>query len=374
MANTNTLGIIFSNMHDETINELTAKRTMGSIPYGGRYRLVDFALSNMVNSGIYDVGVVTKSNYQSLMDHVSSGREWDLARKRKGLNILPPFGNAGGGIYRGKLEALANTSSFIQHSNEDYVVMTDCDLVANIDYNELLEFHKANNADITVAYKVQEIMPETSQNKVILTMDEKDHRLTDVFIHPSYLGKANVLCNIFIISRILLLRIISEASSRNLYSFKQDILQKRCNVYRIFGYELKGYTSRIDSLQTYYDANMELLNLENGNQLFLKTRPIYTKVRDEVPAKYGLNAAVTNSLVADGCVIDGEVENSILFRNVYIEKGAKVKNSIIMQGTIIRKDSSLNCVITDKDVIVGEARELSGSPNYPIYIAKNIKV
>lgn len=374
MANTNTLGIIFSNMHDETINELTSQRTMGSVPYGGRYRLVDFALSNMVNSGIYDVGVVTKSNYQSLMDHISSGREWDLARKRMGLKILPPFGNAGGGIYRGKLEALANIVGFIQHSTEDYVVMTDCDLVANIDYDEILDFHKARNADITVAYKVQEISPETSHNKIIINMDGDSSRMTDVFIHPSYLGKANVLCNIFVISRILLLRIISEAQSRNLYSFKEEILQKRCNMYRIFGYELEGYSVRVDSLQTYYDSNMELLEAENRGRLFLKTRPIYTKVRDEVPAKYGLNSTVTNSLVADGCVIDGEVENSILFRNVYIEKGAKVKNSIIMQGTIIRKDSSLNCVITDKDVIVSETRNLSGSPNYPIYISKNVKV
>ncbi|MBC8571037.1 glucose-1-phosphate adenylyltransferase subunit GlgD [Zongyangia hominis] len=362
-------GIIFSNMHDHALSELTEKRTMGSIPIGGRYRLIDFILSNMVNSGISDIGVVTKSNYQSLMDHLGSGREWDLARKKGGISILPPFGHAGSGIYRGKLEALHGILGYIRHSQAQYFVLADCDVIANINLKKAIDQHMETGADVTILYKKDYVVPDAVQECTVFEIDDTG-RVTDVLINPQTSGECNINLNMYIISKDLLERIITDTSSRNLYSFRKDFLQASAGKLWFQGFEVTEEARKINCMKSFYEANMDMLNEDLRDSLFPKDRPIYTKVRDEVPTMYGLGARVSNSLVADGCVIEGEVENSIIFRGVTIGKEAKVKNSIVMQGTTVGEKANLDYVIIDKDVTVSDNRMLMGFSTYPIFISK----
>ncbi len=364
------LGIIFSNMHDEMLRELTEKRTMASVPFGGRYRFIDFTLSSMVNSNIQSVGVITKSNYQSLMDHLGSGREWDLARKREGLYILPPFGNtASAGIYRGRIEALAGIMGFIKHSDARYVVLADCDMICNMDIKAIINEHIEREADITAAYQPKTLNDQNCRDATVFACDE-NNRVTEVMINPGVQGEHNVSLNLMVMEKALLERLVAENMSRNLYSMEKDVLQARASLLKIYGYQYKGYCAKIDSMRDYFDANMQMLKKEVRDELFINNGPIYTKVRDDMPAKYGLNAKVTNSLIADGCLIEGEVENSVLFRGVTVGKGAKISNSIVMQDTAVGEKSVLNYCITDKDVTIKDNRMLMGYLSYPVFISK----
>lgn len=367
------LGIVFSNMHDGTISDLTKNRTMGSVLFGGRYRLIDFPLSNMVNSGVDEVGVITKSNYQSLLDHLGSGREWDLSRKRGGLHLLPPFSNNISGMYRGRLEALYGIYDFINGSDADYVVMSDCDVVANLDLSEVIEHHINKKADITVVYARDVLTLEQAQSSTVLGVDE-DERIYDVLLRPQMSGGCNFSLNMYVIAKEFLKNIILETASRSLFSFERDILQARKNEYKIVGFKHNGFYSKITSMDTYYKANMCLLNSENRAKLFVTDTPIYTKVRDDPPAKFGIGASVKNSLIGDGCIIEGTVENSILFRGVRVAKGASVKNSIIMQSAKIGKKSDINYIITDKNVVINEFKILTGSANHQLFIGKNVTI
>lgn len=368
------LGIIFSNMHDHMVSELTTHRSMGSIPVGGRYRLIDFVLSSFANSGIQNVGVITKSNYQSLMDHLGTGREWDLTRKRGGLNILPPFGRAeANGMYRGRVEALAGIMGFIKSSPAEYVLTADCDMMANMDYTDFVHTHIESGADITVMYKRMPLGERSATDSITFQIDNENN-VCDMLIHPDIKGEQNVYINTMIISKDLLERVVNDCYSRNMMSFNKDVLQAGIGKYKIKSYEFEGYISRFDSMRTYYSANMALLDHKVREALFPQERPIYTKVRDEAPVRYGLDAKVKNSLVADGCVIEGEVENSLIFRGVTIAKGAKIKNSIIMQGTEVGAGSNLEYVITDKDCTVKGGRMIMGFETYPVYIAKGTTV
>lgn len=370
MISNKTLGIVFSNMHDHMLSEITEKRTMGSIPFGGRYRLIDFVLSNMVNSGISDVGVITKSNYQSLMDHLGTGREWDLTRKRGGLCILPPFGHSAAGIYRGRLEALAGIQSYIRHNDAEYVVLADCDVVANVDFTDALNQHLQNHADITVIYKRDTVADDQTMDTTVFRLDENG-MVNEVLIHPEIKGEDNVYLDFCILSKELLEKLISEGMSRSIYSFKQGVLQQKCNKLRIFAWKFEGYSAKINSIRSYYKANMQLMDPEVRRQLFPRERPIYTKVRDEVPAKYGLDAKAEGCLLADGSIIEGTVENSIIFRGVHIGKNAVVKNCILMQDTVVSDKVVLDHVITDKNVVIREGRTLVGYETYPLVIAKD---
>lgn len=369
----NVLGLIFSNMHDSTIEDLTKNRTMGSVLFGGRYRLIDFPLSNMVNSGISEVGVITKSNYQSLLDHLGSGREWELSRKKGGLHILPPFGNNASGMYRGRVDALSGIMGFITHSNAEYVLMSDCDVVANIDYKPILKAHLDKNADITVVCHKGVYTMEQTRFSTVFAVNE-DGRVYDVLTNPQISGLCNISLNMFMIKKDLLIQLVQQAISRCQFSFEHDIIQSKVNVLNICAYQYEGYLSRIDSIFTYFNENMRLLDTENRNQLFSEFKPIYTKVSDNAPCKYGLGSHVKNSLVADGCVIEGYVENCVLFRGVKVGKGARVKNSIIMQGTVIGEKSDINYIITDKQVVISDNRTLSGSQVYPLFVGKGATV
>ncbi len=374
MANmSNVLGLIFANMHDSTISDLTKLRTMGSVPFGARYRLIDFALSNMVNSGVNKVGVVTKANYQSLIDHIGSGAEWDLSRKNGGLHILPPYGHISGGLYRGRLEALAGVIDFIRHSDEEYVLISDTDVICNLDYKKVLEYHESTGADITVVYTKMVCDSERSKTKTILSVNDSG-KVYDVLVRPEISGEHNVSLNMFMMKKEFLQNLVIEKAGKNLYSFEVDVLQHMLPELNVYGYRFDGYTAQIDGIKTYFSANMELMNHHVREELFTSDDPIYTKVRDEAPAKYGLDSKCKNSIVADGCIIEGSVENSVLFRGVKVGKGAVVRNCILMQDTVVGEKCEMNYVITDKDVLIGNYRSIGGTESYPVFVGKGASV
>lgn len=372
MTGNNIVGIVYSNMYDESLSEMTGLRTMGSVPFAGRYRLIDFALSNMVNSGIEKVGVITKSNYQSLMDHLGTGKPWDLSRKTEGMFILPPFSSAGNkGVYGSRVEALKANMGFISRSSEEYILFSDCNTVINIDIDELMDYHTDKNADITIVYNHGKC-PEL-ENTMAFSIDD-DGRIRMVAISPDSTSDVDYSMNIIIMKKSLLERLVNDAVSMNHESFERDIIQSNTNKLRIYGFKSKGFCVTLDSMQSYFNANMMLLNPKNCLELFNSERPIYTKVRDDMPAIYGLGSNVENSLVASGCIIDGEVENSILFRGVRVEKGAVVKNSILCQGSFVASGSNINYTVTDKSVAITPNKTLSGAENYPVYVGKGIVI
>ena len=371
-VNYNVLGLIFASMHDSYVSELTKQRTMGSIPFGGRYRLIDFPLSNMVNSGVAEVGVITKSNYGSLLDHLGSGRDWDLSRKKGGLHLLPPYSQTGG-IYKGRLDALNNIWSFVEHSTAKYVIMANCDVVTTIDFTDVLDQHINTGADITLIYTKSVFDSEKNHCSTILEFDENNN-LKDTFVDPQFNGECKIWTEMMIVSKEFLKKIVFDAASRNLSSFTREILQGRKDEYNIKGYESKEFYTRIDSVHSYFAANEMLLDTENRKALFKENQPIFTKIGDNGPVKYGLEANVTNSLIADGCIIEGTVENSILFRGVHVGKGTVVKNSVILQSTRIGSKCNISYVITDKNVEISDEKVLTGSESYPLYIGKNGKI
>lgn len=366
----NVTGILFSSILGSSVRELTTHRCMGAVPVGGRYRLVDFLLSGFTQADIQDVGVVTQNNYQSLMDHLGNGKEWDLARKRSGLIILPPYGRTGGsGIYKGKIEAFAGIMEYINSTDPEYVLAADCDFLANIDYADFYRSHRESGADISVIYKRSPV-PVVENGKVSIFQVDTKNRVTEVRINPDLAGEQNVFINVMILSGKLLERIVSDLISRNQFSFTQDVLQAGTNRYHINGYEFKGYVGRFDNLQSYYRTNMDLLDQAVRRELFPNDKPVFTKVRDEAPVRFGLSSQAGNSLLADGCVIEGEVENSVLFRGVKVAKGARIRNCILMQGTVVGANCDLEYVISDKNVTVTDNRVLVGFETYPVFLAK----
>lgn len=369
----NVLGLVFANMHDTTLGDITKNRTMGSVMFGGRYRLIDFPLSNMVNSGISEVGVITKSNYQSLLDHLGSAREWDLARKKGGLYILPPFGNVESTLYRGRIEALYGAMSFIKHSRAKYVILSDCDVVTNIDYKPIVAAHIESGADITAVAHTGVYSSEDIKTSTVFNVDA-DKNVTSVLINPDISGTCTTSLNVFVMSMDFLIETVNDAMARGNVSFERNILQEKCRELKIKIYEYDNYFSKLNSPESYFKSNMALLEPENARKLFVPKRSIYTKVSNNAPVKYDLDSKVSNSLIADGCIIEGEVENSVLFRGVKVGKGAKVKNCILMQGTVVGDNAELNYLITDKNVSICENHILTSSPQYPMYVGKGASV
>lgn len=369
----NVLGLVFANMHDTTLGDMTKNRTMGSVMFGGRYRLIDFPLSNMVNSGISEVGVITKSNYQSLLDHLGSAREWDLARKKGGLYILPPFGNVESTLYRGRIEALYGAMSFIKHSRAKYVILSDCDVVTNIDYKPIVAAHIESGADITAVAHTGVYSSDDIKTSTVFNVDA-DKNVTSVLINPDISGTCTTSLNVFVMSMDFLIETVNDAMARGNVSFERNILQEKCRELKIKIYEYDNYFSKLNSPESYFKSNMALLEPENARKLFAPKRSIYTKVSDNAPVKYDLDSKVSNSLIADGCIIEGEVENSVLFRGVKVGKGAKVKNCILMQGTVVGDNAELSYLITDKNVSICENHILTSSPQYPMYVGKGASV
>ena len=366
--NVSAVGVIFTNLHEENVPELVRRRTMASIPFGGRYRIIDFALSNMVNSGITTVGLSTTNNYSSLFDHIGSGKDWDLARKDGGLILLPPFSDRNDAANGTRLGALASLTTFLNHRKEKYVVLYDCDNVAKFDISAMLEAHVDKKADITLVTHFGDV--EKNSDYLIVEADETQRVIDAKHVTRGQTkGQASVYAGIMIINRKFLLNLVEDCATHGYNNFETDVLLKQVDSLKIYNYEFQGYYAGIDSMEAYFRHNMELLDKNVRDELFGE-RDIYTKVRDSAPSKYGEKAQVSNSLISDGCVIEGVVENSILFRGVKVGKGAVVRNSIIMQDCVISAGASLDCVITDKNVIVTEKRRLSGCEMLPYFIQK----
>ena len=369
-------GIIFSNIHDNNIPELTRNRTMASVPFGCRYRLIDFTLSNMVNSNISNISVITHYNYQSLMDHIGSGKDWDLARRSGGIKILPPFitayANNVNQLYETRLEALKSVNYSLSKITDDYVVLSDCDVICNIDLNDMIKYHKDNNADITMAVKKVNLTKDQAKINVLVESDEEG-KITDVKAYPTnFEGEADINLNIMVMTRQYLQEVVVDSIAHNYTSLTKDVILRGISrrAYRTYRYD--GYFACITSSQDYYLSSMQLINDKDvRKQLFgVKNRPIYTKVRNSAPTYYSPDAKVKNSLIADGCEIFGEVENSIVFRGTKIGNGSVVKNSILFQDTYTGENVQLNCVIADKNVMIRDNKVLSGDETLPFYLAK----
>ena len=361
-----TVGVIFSSINEENIPELTKLRSMGSIPYGGRYRIVDFALSNMVNSDITTVGIITKNNYHSLMDHLGSGKYWDLARKEGGLILLPPYIDDSEMLYKNRLEALKGASSFLRKAKEDFVVLADSDAVYKLDYSKIIDYHIKKNADITLVYHEHIV----DKSHYYMTFDTNDDgRITGIDINPATSGFKKNYINVMIARTSFLVNLIQNATQKGYTSFGRDILSPGVKSLNLYGYKFDGYYSSISSLSSFFQANMDLLNKEVRNEIF-GGRDVYTKVNDSAPAKFAPTAKVKNSLVSDGCLIEGTVENSILFRGVKVGKGTVVKNCILMSENIVGENCNLSYVVSDKDSVIRDNRLLAGCEQKPYFINK----
>ncbi|MDR2047171.1 MAG: glucose-1-phosphate adenylyltransferase subunit GlgD [Clostridiales bacterium] len=364
----NIMSVLFASDNENKLNELTIHRTPASLPFCGRYRLIDFSLSNLVNSGVTTIGIIARNNYNSLMDHIRMGRDWDLNRKNSGLAVFPPFvTNMSRDLYKSKIEAIYGIADYLKRAKEEYIVITNGNIAYNFDFGLLYDFHNVRNADITLlVYKT------AATARRVLPVIGKNGRISELIFSNSQSQKpADVAMNVYLMRKDLLLELTDAAYSRGQVDFEKDILLARIPELRIFAYETTGYAAVIDDIKSYYYESMKLLNKEIRDGLFDSYGNIYTKVKDSAPAAYGDKAVVKNSLIADGCKINGYVENSVLFRGVSIEAGAHVVNSIVMENGQILSNSNISYVITDKNVVVKENRNISGFETYPIVIVKD---
>lgn len=375
-SNKSALGIIFANTYDALVPELVNVRLMASIPFASRYRMIDFMLSSMSNNGIDNIAIMVENNYHSLMDHLGSGREWDLVRKNGGLSIFPPGSEKGAAsIYTGKINAISGILGILRKQKEEYVVITDSNIAANINFKKMIDAHIETGADVTIAY-TEEALPDSvsksaDNNKgFYYTLGIENGRVTKMNVNNKDKGIQNFGMNIYLLRRELLIDLINNAYVRGQVSFERDILLNQLNILNVQAYKYDGYTARISGMKSYFDENMKLLDDHNVDALF-DPAPIYTKIRDDNPTRYVSGAKAENVMVADGCVIEGEVENSILFRGVQIAKGAKVKNCILMQDTVVEAGASIEYLITDKNVKISAGKEMKGTDTFPFYIAKN---
>lgn len=367
-------GIIFSNIYDASMGDLTKYRTVASLPFGGRYRLIDFVLSNMANSGITTVGIITKYNYQSLMDHLGSCAEWDLNTKNGGVFFLPPFSLGNNGIYRGKLEALYSAVAFLEHAKEEYVIMSDSTVTCNIDLEDVLESHIQSGADITVVANDENATGNHQYIDLILSMD--GDQVKDLAINCKSEEGDLAGMGIFVMERKMLLEVVQSSVARGLCHFEREYMQRHFidGGLKINVFQFKGVVLRNTDVPSFFRNNLLLNDEEIRNGIFKKSSPIHTKVRDEEPTFYQEGSVVNDCLIADGCRIEGTVERSVLFRDVKIEKGAVVKNSVIMQGTVIGRNAHIEQAIIDKDVTVSPSRMLVGVASSPIIINKGEKI
>ena len=367
-SNANALGVIFANSYDNLVPELVAERTMGSIPFAGRYRMIDFVLSNMANAGIDNVSVIVRKNYHSLMDHLGSGREWDLTRKRGGLNIVPPFAERSVKLYSGRVDALASVLSWLQAQKERYVILSDTNVAMNFDFNKLIDAHVASGADVTMVYNRSEIPDGARNDNYTIRID--NGRVTELLSNDYRPGVQNLSLNLYIIERESLIQLIRDAAVRGLVYFERDILARNLNLLNVQAYEFDGYAARIADMKSYFDENMRLLEPGNVDKLFDPANPIYTKIRDDNPTRYLEGSAVKNSVVADGCVIEGVVENCVLFRGCQVKPGAVVRNSVLMQDTVVESGCDVEYVVTDKNVHITQDKKLAGTDTFPVFVAK----
>lgn len=374
----NTLGIIIGFDSNNDLRELSEHRPVASVPFGGRYRVIDFMMSNLVNSGCYQVAVLMRDKYQSLLDHLGSGKDWDLSRKRGGMFLLPPnaFAPKSSPLvtenYRTSLEALGSISDMLNKNKSEHVLICSADIVANIPLDEVMKEHKKSEADVTIVCTKN---PEGGAFDMFLDLSPR-HEVEDIRNGDNMGGKCKYKSmGIYIMKRKYLQSLLSDCVTHNLCSFERDAMQhvfKRGD--KVHGYVLDKYSAKIENVKGYFSASMDMLDKDIRDQVFLKNRPIRTKIYDEAPTYYGEDAEVSDSLIADGSRIEGTVKNSIIFRGCTIAKDAVVKDSIVLPNSSIGEGVELSYVVTDKGVTVRENRKMVGGATYPVAIAKNATV
>lgn len=374
----NTLGIIIGFDSNNDLRELSEHRPVASVPFGGRYRVIDFMMSNLVNSGCYQVAVLMRDKYQSLLDHLGSGKDWDLSRKRGGMFLLPPnaFAPKSSPLvtenYHTSLEALGSISDMLNKNKSEHVLICSADIVANIPLDEVMKEHKKSEADVTIVCTKN---TEGSAFDMFLNLSPR-HEVEDIRNGDNMGGKCKYKSmGIYIMKRKYLLQLLADCVTHNLRSFERDAMQ---HVFgrkdKIHGYVFDKYSAKIENVKGYFTASMDMLDKDIRDQVFLQNRPILTKIYDEAPTYYGEDAEVSDSLIADGSRIEGTVENSIIFRGCTIAKDAVIKDSIVLPNSSIGQGVELSYVVTDKGVTVRENRKMMGSATYPVAIAKNATV
>lgn len=361
-------GIIFSYEKEPGLRELVEHRMPGSIPFGGRYRIIDFMLSNMQNAGITDVGIVLHGNYQSLLDHVGNGKTWDMSRKYGGLRILPPFADNrkyGGDGFRGKMEALAGVRSYLEQIRQDYVVLADSDLIINIDLGDVFDAHIASGADITCVCTANYKKTEDATFFLL----GADNKVAKTLINPKKPEGYHCL-EIYVLSKELLLKLVDECEAEEKFSFRRDVINGMGDKFDIRAFIYGGLAAQIRTVKEYYDRSMDMLEPRVYREVANAARPIRAKEDDETPTYIAPESQCTNSLIADGCDIAGEVENCIVFPGVKVAKGASVKNSVLFKGVTIEENATVSYVIADKGVTVRRGGKLAGHESYPMAISK----
>ena len=366
------MGMIYTGERDAQLRDLTVDRAVAALPIGARYRLIDFVLSSMVGSGVRNVGVIAQRNYNSLKDHLGSGKEWDLHGKRSGLVLLPPFLTQDSvGVYSGFLDAIRSNLHYLRRSKERYVVVSDTYMLFSARFDEMVAAHEASGAEITLMYTREKGVRRNGAGRYIQVED--DGKVTGLEINPTIPRFPCTYMECFCIRRELLINLVDTAVSRGQYHLTRDLLMN--GIYQgtldVRGFENPGKVWHLDSVSAYFECSMDLLRDDVQADLFPQDRPVLTKLRDEMPTKYVKGCTVKNSMVADGCIVEGTVENSILFRGVHVEKGAVVKNSIVMQDGLTQKGAELQCCILDKQVTVREGQAVIGPRSYPTVIGKD---
>ena len=365
----NVMGIIFAN--DAALGDLTSKRTMASLPFGGRYRQVDFHLSNMAHAGIRHIGIISRHNYQSLMNHIGSGEEWGLELGEGGLEFLTPYAMSTTASYRGKLENLYFAMDFLEYGPEDeLVVMADSAVLSNMDLTKVLTSHVESGRDITIVTKAG-VANGSKQLDLAVKVDENGE-IADMAV--DYVAPADYLASmdVFVLSKKWLIQQVKDHVAHNLFHMDRDLVlgmwQKKAITLNVFPFE--GIALFNESVEEYFRHSLALIDKEVRHDLFGANHPVFTKVRDRVPSYYGEGCEIENCIVADGCILEGEAEDSVLFRNVTICKDAEVENCVIMNDTVVGEGSELKYVILDKDVTVRPGSKLIGTPKNPIIIKR----
>ncbi len=359
-----TMGVIFASNNDVNLGELTTVRSVAALPFAGRYRLIDFVLSGMVNSGIINVGVATDYNYQSLLDHLGSGKPWDLARKKYGLFILPPFARNLELYEDDHMGLILGILHYIKRSQQKYIVVANCNNVCNIRFDKVIARHKESGADLTIVYQNCDVEHND------LCLDLEGDRVCGIISSKEDKPRTNRAVGYYVFTKDLLVNVLERCQVQGKKDFVKDVILNYITRHNVMAYRFENYLATVTDVDSYYRISMDLLDSNVRKQLFVAEDVIFTKIKDKVPARYGEGSVVKNSMVADGCVIDGTVTNCILFRGVKVEQGANLNNCIVMQDTVISQNVRLSSVILDKNCVIGKGKELVGQPDFPIVVGK----
>ncbi|SFR71528.1 glucose-1-phosphate adenylyltransferase subunit GlgD [Anaeromicropila populeti] len=365
------IGIVLAGGNSTRMKALSNKRAIAAMPIAGGYRSIDFVLSNMSNSHIQKVAVFTQYNAKSLNEHLNSSKWWDFGRKQGGLYVFTPTITVDNGFwYRGTADAIAQNLSFLKNSHEPYVVIASGDGVYKIDYNKVLEYHISKKADITVVTKELPEGEDASRFGVIRT--DEEGRIKEFEEKPIISATNRVSIGVYVIRRRQLIELIEKAEQEERHDFVKDVLIRYKGLKRIFAYSMDSYWKNIASVDSYYDTNMDFLKKDIRDYFFKGYPDIYSKVEDLPPAKYNVGSSVKNSLISSGCIINGTVENSVLFKQVYVGNNAAIKNSIILNDVYIGDNVYIeNCIVESRDTIRANTTYVGEPNNIKIVVEKN---